>query len=267
MLFFMNKSYPANISSNQGSSNLRLTTLAMMTLIMTAMTACSQNAPVSSTVETQANAQTSTQTMSAVDTQADTSADTDKVDAKVASASTAKPAHIEKYQAIITQTYQQMTDAIKSDDVNTAFVKSMIVHHQGAVAMSYAQLKFGQDSQIRDFAQSAIDLQQEEIAWMKDWLINHANQPATTAQSDEMQAELMKKTQSNYQEMIDDVADDNPDAAYIKAMILHHKTAIKMANTAIKHGADADITALAEQIKTVHSQEIEQMKDWLKSHK
>lgn len=260
MSLIMVKSSPVGLSIKQNTLPKRaIIKTATAFLITIAVSACGQNTSVASAAS-QVQQSVSDDSTSSESNNTTTTTATEVV----------QPAHIEKYQQIIGHTYQQMADAIKTSDVNASFVKSMIVHHQGAVAMSYTQLKFGQDVQIREFAQGIIDLQQEEIAWMKDWLINHANQPAMTLQpdgeQDGMQEAMAKKAQSNHQEMMDDVTDTNPDVAYIKAMILHHKTAIKMANTAIDYGVDADVSALAEQIKIVHSQEIEQMKDWLKSH-
>lgn len=52
-------------------------------------------------------------------------------------------------------------------DVDCDFVAMMIPHHQGAIEMAKAMLRYGHNEQLRRMAQEIIVTQQQEIAAMK----------------------------------------------------------------------------------------------------
>ncbi len=54
-----------------------------------------------------------------------------------------------------------------SGDVGTDFVAMMAPHHQGAIDMARAELRYGRNEQLRRMAQEIIVTQQQEIAAMR----------------------------------------------------------------------------------------------------
>jgi uncharacterized protein (DUF305 family) len=54
-----------------------------------------------------------------------------------------------------------------SGDVDTDFVATMVPHHQGAIDMAQAELRYGRNEQLRRLAQEIIVTQQQEIAAMR----------------------------------------------------------------------------------------------------
>jgi hypothetical protein len=52
-------------------------------------------------------------------------------------------------------------------DVDADFVAMMVPHHQGAIDMAVAVLRYGRNAQVRRLAQEIIVTQQEEIAAMR----------------------------------------------------------------------------------------------------
>ena len=54
-----------------------------------------------------------------------------------------------------------------SGDVDRDFVEMMVPHHQGAVDMAQAELKYGHNEQLRRLAQEIVVTQQQEIAVMR----------------------------------------------------------------------------------------------------
>lgn len=68
------------------------------------------------------------------------------------------------------ETNKQMMSAMMVEDIDVAFVCSMIPHHQGAINMAKAELEHGDNQWAKDMAQMVIDAQEKEIADMVAWL-------------------------------------------------------------------------------------------------
>lgn len=58
-------------------------------------------------------------------------------------------------------------DVKPSGDVDRDFVAMMIPHHQGAIDMAVAELRYGHNEQLKRLAQEIIVDQQQEIAAMR----------------------------------------------------------------------------------------------------
>jgi hypothetical protein len=58
-------------------------------------------------------------------------------------------------------------DAKPTGDVDADFVAMMVPHHQGAIDMAQAELRYGRNEQLRRMAQEIIVEQQQEIAAMR----------------------------------------------------------------------------------------------------
>lgn len=83
-----------------------------------------------------------------------------------ADAAAAEKPYLAENDAAMTKMMNDM--AVKpTGDVDRDFVEMMIPHHQGAIEMAQALLRYGKNEQLRRIAQEIIVDQQQEIAAMR----------------------------------------------------------------------------------------------------
>lgn len=70
--------------------------------------------------------------------------------------------------------HDDMMQGMMQKDADVAFVCGMIAHHMGAISMSEAELKYGDNKEAKAMARKVIDAQKKEIAQMTKWVNKEA---------------------------------------------------------------------------------------------
>ena len=69
-----------------------------------------------------------------------------------------------------------MSAAPRTGNADRDFVAMMIPHHQGAIDMAQAELRYGKDPAMRRLATEIVAGQKKEIATMQRWQVAHPAQ-------------------------------------------------------------------------------------------
>ena len=132
------------------------------------------------------------------------------------------------------------------------FIDSMIVHHQGAIAMAQEALTKAQHTELKQFAQNVIMIQDGEITQMQVWRNNWYPDLAISAGTGIDMGDMMVSQDDSV----------SYDLRWIDAMISHHQAAITMAKEALTKAEHADIKNLAQAVIDMQSAEITQLEAW-----
>jgi uncharacterized protein (DUF305 family) len=133
------------------------------------------------------------------------------------------------------------------------YLSQMIPHHQEAVDTARQVLTRSDRPEMKQFAQSIIDVQTAEIEQMQDWLKVWYPGRSTTRTYSPMMRDLSQLSGSAL------------DQAFLEDMMGHHMGAVMMSRMLLNHNLvehDA-VVPFAQQIATSQQQEIAQMRTWL----
>lgn len=70
--------------------------------------------------------------------------------------------------------HMNMMQGTMKKDADLSFVCGMIAHHMGAISMSEAELKYGDNDEAKQMAQKVIEAQKKEIEEMSKWVDKEA---------------------------------------------------------------------------------------------
>ena len=156
----------------------------------------------------------------------------------------------------------QMMTAMRitpSGDADRDFVAMMVPHHQGAVAMAQAELRYGHSKRLRSLAQEIIVTQQEEIAEMQLALAGAAASPSSGAEDGTFVARCDAAMARMMVAMQIKPAND-VDRDFVAMMVPHHQGAIAMAYEELRYGHSEPLRGLAQEIIATQEEQIAVMR-------
>lgn len=162
---------------------------------------------------------------------------------------------------IMHATMAKMMAMPMSKDPDDDFAMMMKVHHQGAIDMANAELKDGDDAQMRELAQQIIVAQQAEIAQLDAFLAVHNPH----MMSMEFHEQMMKEMDKNGKQADLQIINGDIDHDFAMLMIGHHHGAIENSRLELIHGHDAAMKTMAKSIIEAQQEEIKEMQEWLLS--
>ena len=171
-------------------------------------------------------------------------------------------------------------------NVDHDFVAMMIPHHQGAIDMAQAELRYGQNQQLLRISQEIVVEQLQEIAAMRIAVgekvspyeamlaasvpgaaATVAPAPAAPGTAEKLSAAaegpFLKENDADMARMMDDMAikpTGEIDRDFVAMMVPHHQGAIDMAQAELRYGRNAQLRRIAQEIIVEEIQEITLMR-------
>ncbi|MBX0293179.1 DUF305 domain-containing protein [Hymenobacter sp. HSC-4F20] len=158
----------------------------------------------------------------------------------------------------------QKMDAVKMiGNTDHDFAHHMLEHHKGAVAMADIELRDGKDATMRQMAEKIKADQQKEIAELEAVATRLDNAPTNYKPqdpSDPFTSKMNASMDGMMKNMPQPVAD--PDMNFNMLMMVHHQSAVDMAQAELAHGKDTKLKEMAQKMIDAQQKEIEQFKTW-----
>lgn len=133
-------------------------------------------------------------------------------------------------------------------DAADSWVKKMIAHHEGAIAMSRVVLGLQPTADVAKMAQATIDKQGAEVEALKALSRSGPANPDSGklygAAVSEMHGAMMSASGAN------------PSETYLAKMLAHHRGAVAMSDVALANGATGAVRAQIDQTRAKQLKEV-----------
>jgi uncharacterized protein (DUF305 family) len=153
-----------------------------------------------------------------------------------------------------------MRDRGMQQNIDAHFIEQMIPHHEGAIEMAEVALERSTRPEVKKLAEDIITAQTSEITqmqqWYRDW---YGKAPAESMGHGGMHMQGMEGDLDALRTAPDF------DREFTRQMIVHHESAVMMAQMLESGTTRPEMKKLAADIISSQSREIEMMRGWLKN--
>ena len=153
------------------------------------------------------------------------------------------------------------------NNADVMFAQGMIPHHAQAIEMSDLLLaKDGVDPAVEELAQDIKSAQAPEMEQMTGWLVGWGEDvPSIESMGDPDMGEMDMGGMMSEEDMtaLEDASGEDASGLFLEQMIVHHRSAVGMAEMELETGVNEDAKTLAKQIIESQTFEITTMTELL----
>lgn len=165
-------------------------------------------------------------------------------------ATVAEPA--DPYPEAEMRMHDAMTSAVGAD-VSDTWVRKMIEHHKGAIAMADFEAAHGHDDRVIPIAKRMAVKQRQEIAELQR-LVRRGAAP------DPASARPYQTVERQMHEAITEAKGSDSSHTFVRKMIPHHRGAIAMSQIALEQGKDERVATIARRVIADQDKEIAELR-------
>ncbi|MES2136341.1 MAG: DUF305 domain-containing protein [Pseudomonadota bacterium] len=142
-------------------------------------------------------------------------------------------------------------------DVGDSWVRKMIEHHKGAIAIARETLALNPDANVAGMARATIDGQTREIADLQRLLVKGSPDPAS--------ADLYQPTMDKMHQAMMAATGTSLSQTFHRKMLEHNKGAVAMADVALANGVTGAVRAEVEKSRADHLKQAERIERMLRN--
>ncbi len=148
------------------------------------------------------------------------------------------------------------------------FAAMLKIHHQGAVDMSKTELQQGKDAMMKKMAQEIITKQTKEIGQLTALISSLQSAPKNYDPANKKSG-AGKAMEDNMMGMMKmgKMSMSSPDHEFADMMIKHHQDGILMFKSILSYCKNNKLRSMAQMGIAEQTKDIQQMQQWMKSHK
>ncbi len=159
-----------------------------------------------------------------------------------------------------TQSDMDKLRSLTGQDFEIQFMSMMIMHHTSAIEMAQYAATNANHQEVKDAAQTIITSQSQEISqmtgWLKTWYNTTPIPNAMTPAPGMGPSDMMN---------LGNLKGDDFDKQFLSMMIMHHTSAIEMAQLAPDRATHQELKTLAQNVISSQTSEIQEFTGWLKA--